>query len=427
MQKQEAFALKGDIIYSESPKKTAVFPGHFLVCEGGTAAGVFPTLPEKYAGVPVEDHSGRLIIPGLVDLHAHAPQYAYCGLSMDKELLEWLDTVTFPEEAKLADMAYAEKSYGIFTDALVNGATTRACVFATLHVPTTLLLMEKLEAAGMAAFVGKVNMNRNAPQSLCEDSAEASLAATRQWLNACGGRFSRVKPILTPRFIPSCTDDLMRGLAAMQRELCLPVQSHLSENIGEVDWVQKLCPKSGTYGGAYEALGLFGGSGCPTVMAHCVHSGPEETALMKERGVFVAHCPNSNTNLASGIAPARRYLDGGLKMGLGTDVAGGFSLSIFRAMSDAVQCSKLRWRLVDDALAPLTVPEVFYLATKGGGEFFGKVGSFEEGYEFDAVVLDDSTLKTPRDLTPFERLERIVYLSADSNVTAKYVAGTKAK
>ncbi len=426
MPDKKTFALKGDIVYSASPDAIATFPGHYLVCENGHAAGVFKELPAAYAGVRVDDYSGKLIMPGLVDLHLHAPQYANCALGMDQELLDWLENVTFPEETKLADLDYAEKAYGIFTEALLRTATTRACIFATVHLPATLLLMEKLEAAGLATYVGKVNMDRNTPPDLCEESGAASLAATRNWLAQISGRFTRTRPILTPRFIGSCTDDLMRGLADLQRETCIPVQSHLSENLSEIAWVRELCPSAKSYADAYDSLRLLGGDGCPTVMAHCVHNTPDEVALLKMRGVFVAHCPTSNIDLSSGVAPVRRYLDLGLRVGLGTDVSGGFSLSILHAMVDAIQASKLRWRLLDDSLAPLRLPEVFYLATKGGGEFFGKVGSFEAGYEFDAVVLDDSRLATPRPLTLENRLERAVYLLDDTaGVHAKYVMGTK--
>lgn len=158
-------------------------------------------------------------------------------------------------------------------------------------------------------------------------------------------------------------------------------------------------------------------------MAHCVWSSEEEILRMKERGVYVAHCAQSNANLASGIAPVRRYMDLGLKVGLGSDVAGGVHTSIFRAMSDAIMASKLRWRLTDDSLKPLTVEEAFYLGTVGGGAFFGKVGSLEKGYEFDAVVMDDSALRSPRTLTLEERLERLIYLSESCQVSAKFVAG----
>ena len=161
-------------------------------------------------------------------------------------------------------------------------------------------------------------------------------------------------------------------------------------------------------------------------MAHCVWSTETEVELMRKNGVYVAHCPASNMNLTSGIAPIRKYLDLGLNIGLGTDIAGGHSDSIFRAITDSIQVSKMYFRMVDEAYKPLVFSEAFYLATKGGGSFFGKVGSFEEGYEFDAIVMDDSVLVHPQTLTLAERMERAVYLGLDDkNITAKYVAGRK--
>ena len=159
-------------------------------------------------------------------------------------------------------------------------------------------------------------------------------------------------------------------------------------------------------------------------MAHCVWSTDEEVDLMHKNGVFVAHCPASNMNLTSGIAPIRRYLDKGLNIGLGSDIAAGHSESIFRAITDAIQVSKMYFRMVDENYKPLVFSETFYLATKGGGAFFGNVGSFEEGYEFDAVILDDRVLVHPQKLNLAERMERAVYLGLDEkNITAKYVAG----
>ena len=162
-------------------------------------------------------------------------------------------------------------------------------------------------------------------------------------------------------------------------------------------------------------------------MAHCVHSTEEEIQMIKDQDVYIAHCPLSNTDLASGIAPVRKYLDMGLRIGLGTDVSGGFSLSMFHAIADTIQVSKLRWRLMDQSLAPITLEEAFYMATIGGGSFFGKVGSFEPGYEFDAMVLDDSNLRHPQEITSRVRLERLVYLSDDRNLVGKYVQGRKVK
>jgi len=275
-----------------------------------------------------------------------------------------------------------------------------------------------------------VNMDHEASERLQEESAEMSAFTTFGWINSVQGRFENTRPILTPRFIPCCTDKLMEELREIQMAYGIPVQSHLSENPGEIDFVHFLRPEDAFYGESYNDYDLFGRNECTdddvkTVMAHCVWSTPEEVELMRKNGVFVAHCPASNTNLSSGIAPIRSYLEKGLKVGLGTDIAGGHSDSIFRAITDTVQMSKMYWRYVDSSAAPVTFAEAFYLATKGGGEFFGKVGSFEEGYEFDALVLDDKCLLHPQELTVMQRLERAVYLSLDmrGGICAKYAAG----
>jgi len=417
------FIIKGNLCYSKTPQMLATLKDGYLVCDG-ISKGAFSEVPEKYSAFPVTDYGNSIIIPGLIDLHVHAPQYAFRGLGMDLELLDWLYMYAFPEESKYADLYYAEKAYDYFVDALKRSATTRSSVFATIHTSATTLLMEKLEQSGLVTLVGKVSMDRNSPEMLCEVSASKSIEDTRAWIQDAG-RFKNTSPIITPRFIPTCTDEVMHGLKKLQKEYELPVQSHLSENQAEITWVKELCPESNSYGGAYDSFGLFGGEDTPTIMAHCVWTKGAEENLMRDNGVYVAHCPQSNTNLASGIAPIRRFLEKGIRIGLGSDVAGGCHSSIFRAMSDAVQVSKLYWRLVDQNDAPLTLPEAFYLGTALGGSFFGKVGSFDAGYEFDAVVINDDNIITPNDLTIEDRLARIIYLSDDSNIRDKYVRGSK--
>lgn len=423
--KQNSFALKGIICTSENSSTLSITENAYLVCDSGICAGIYKELPEKYRGIPLKDHTDKLIIPGLIDLHTHAPQYTFRGYGMDLELIQWLNTVTFPEEAKYANPEYADKAYSIFAQDLKNSATTRACIFGTLHVPATELLMDKMEATGLVTYVGKVNMDRNCPDILCETDAAHSAADTISWLEETTGKYKNTRPILTPRFTPACSDELFDRLHDIQKKYSLPVQSHLSENLGEIAWVQELCPDTKFYGESYDRFGLFGGENCPTIMAHCVHCTDEEIALMKKHGVFIAHCAQSNTNLASGIAPVRRYLDEGMNIGLGTDIAASSSLSILRAIADTIQVSKLRWRLADEALKPLSLEEAFYMATAGGGAFFGKVGCFRQGYDFDAVILDDSNLPHPQPLTARERLERLVYLSDDHNIAGKYAAGKK--
>lgn len=416
------FALKGDICYSKNMTELETMEQGFLVCKDGVVEGVFQELPIEYSRIEVKDYGRKLIIPGLTDLHMHAPQYTYRGLHMDLELLEWLESYTFPEEAKYEDPEYARVNYGKFVDRMVKSATTRACIFGTIHVEATLILMELLENAGLHTMVGKVNMDRNSPDYLREKSAAQAGKDTGYWVQEAKRRFQNTTPILTPRFTPSCSDEMMEELKKIQKEFGVPFQSHLSENRGEIEWVRQLCPYAEYYGQAYSHFGLFGGE-CPTVMAHCIYSCEEEIRDMKEQGVYIAHCPESNMNVVAGIAPIRKYLQEGLHVGLASDVAGGTTENLFTAMMHAIQASKLRWRLVDDTLAPLTVPEVFYMATKGGGEFFGKVGSFEKGYELDAVVLEDGNIPNQEGLSIPERLERFIYLNQEQDVKAKYVAG----
>lgn len=415
------FALKGNICFSQNSDTLLTFSNSFVICKEGGCAGVYSFLPEKYKGIPVYDYGDNLIIPGLVDLHTHASQYAFRGLGMDLELIDWLNTHTFIEEQKFRNLDYARMAYSIFVEDLRKSGTTRACIFATIHNEATLLLMDMLEDAGICAYVGKVNMDRNSPDSLCEKNARTAALATESWLAECE-KYTRVKPMLTPRFIPSCTDELMTNISSLQKKYGLPVQSHLSENPSEIAWVSQLHPDTCCYGEAYHKFDLFGGD-APTVMAHCVHSTPEELELMHRNQVFVAHCPQANTNLSSGAAPVRAYLEKGIPVGLGSDIAAGHSLSIFRVMGDAIQCSKLRWRMLDDTLAPLKMEEAFYMATKGGGQFFGKVGSFEEGYEFDAVIIADTALPHPQKLSLKHRLERFIYIGDDRQIRSVFIKG----
>jgi guanine deaminase len=419
--KIERFAIKGDIIYSETQEKFTCLEDSFLVCIEGKVEGIYKVLPDCFMNILIKDYTGKLIIPGLIDIHTHGPQYSFRGLGMDLELIDWLNENTFPEEGKFADALYGQRAYAIFANDLAKGATTRACIYATVHKEATKLLMDLLEQSGLKCMVGKVNMDRNCPDYLKEDMVE-SITNTREWIYETLHSYKNITPILTPRFFPSCTEPLLKELAALQKEFNLPLQSHLSENISEIEWVKELCPGAKNYGEAYDLSGVFGKNGS-VVMAHCVQSPAEEIMLMKENGVFIAHCPESNTNLSSGIAPIRTYLDHKMKVGLGTDMAAGSSNSIFKTMVMAVQVSKLRWRLVDTNLKPLTIEEAFYLGTKGGGAFFGKVGSFEKDYEFDALVINDKNIEHPGQLTLSQRLERVIYLSEDRHIAAKFVAG----
>ena len=425
------FVIKGNVLYSTALNEIAEYPDSYLVCENGLCQGVFSKLPEKYQKFPLYDYAEKLIVPGLVDTHIHAPQFAYRGMGMDLELLDWLDNQAFPEETRYSDIEYAKKAYSIFAEELKKSATTRAVIFATRHRAATELLMDLLEECGLVTYVGKINMDQNAPENLKEQNAEDSAFNTFGWINHISGKYKYTKPILTPRFIPSCSKQLLEELREVRKAYDLPVQSHLSENPEEVELVKNLFPEADFYGDCYDRYDLFGNKpdgefNSPTVMAHCVYSSDAEVELIKRNGVMIAHCPASNMNLSSGIAPIRKYLDMGIRVGLGSDVAGGQTESIFRAMTDAIQVSKMYWRIVDKKAKPLTFEEAFHMATAGGGQFFGKVGKFEAGYEFDALVLNDEKLTHPQELSIRQRLERFAYLGGDmTGVEAKYVAGNR--
>lgn len=413
--------FKGHIIFTESPEKFNILENGFIIVENRKVKKVSSELPEEYKDIPVEDFGNKIIIPGFVDLHLHAPQFPNVGLGLDKELLPWLEEYTFPEEAKYKDTEYARKVYSRVVEELWKNGTTRSVIFASVHKESTSLLFDLLVKAGLGAYVGKVNMDRNCPDFIREDTQE-SLKATREYLEEHVGKSDLVKPIITPRFVPTCSAEILEELGKMAKEFDVPIQSHLSENTGEVEWVKELHPEHKNYASVYDCYDLFGQK--PTVMAHCIYNTEEEVGLMKDNKVYVAHCPHSNLNLSSGIMPVRHYLNNGINVGLGSDVSGGHNISIPSVMAVAVQASKIKWLESNKEFAPLTTPEVFYLATKGGGKFFGKVGSFEEGYEFDALVIDDSNFFGD-DLTLEERIQRFIYLGDDRNIVERYVAGNK--
>ena len=413
--------LKGNIVSAQACGRLDVTEHGYLIAENGVITGVYPVLPEQYAGASVEDYGDCLIVQSFADLHLHAPQYPMLGMGMDLPLLDWLNAYAFPTEARFAEPDYARTVYRQLAGELASHGTTRVCMFSSLHTDATLILMDELEKAGITGYVGKVNMDRNGAPGVLEETTEESMRETLRWLDACQD-LRHIKPILTPRFVPSCSDALLQGLGELAARRGLPVQSHLSENLGEIALVQSLCPQTDFYAEAYDRCGLLSQ---PCIMAHCVHCPPEEQDLLQARGVFIAHSPLSNSNLSSGIAPVSAYLARGLRVGLGSDLAAGETENLFRVMAEAIRVSKLRWRLADDSASPLTVAQAFYLATRGGGAFFGEVGCFEPGLALDAVVLDDSALVHPQELTPIERLERCIYLADERHIAAKYVAGTR--
>lgn len=419
---ENIYAVKGNIIFTKDFGKYEIIENGFIVVEGKHVKVVCEELPEEFMNISVKDYGNSMIIPGFVDLHLHAPQFANLGLGLDKELMPWLELYTFPEEAKYFDINYAKVVYSTFIRELWKNGTTRSIVFATIHKNSSKLLMDLFAQSGLSTYVGKVNMDRNAPDYIIEKT-EQSLKDTEEILKEYLNKYELVKPIITPRFVPTCSLQLMSGLGDLAKKYNVRVQSHLSENQSEINFVKELHPNHKNYASVYNSVGLFGQM--PTVMAHCVLVDEDEIKLIEQNQVFVAHCPNSNSNLASGMAPIRRLISNGLNVGLGSDISGGHTLSMTKVMVSAAQVANLKWLESSKVDTHLSTPELFYLATKGGGKFFGKVGSFEPGYEFDALIIDDSTLSSFRLLTIEQRIQKYIYTGDDRNIVDRFVAGKK--
>jgi guanine deaminase len=426
---------KAHILFTKEKDCFEVYENGYIAVEDGIVLGVASSLDElaphlsPLTSEDVIDFGDKLLIPAMNDMHVHAPQVHNQGVAMDLELLPWLQNYTFPEESKYADTHYAERMYRRFLHTQWLFGTMRSVVFGTVHTDSTRVLMKLYQEAGMGAMVGKVAMNRHCPDALSED-VKAAVEGMEQLI----AEFSHpspltshlsplVRPIITPRFVPSCTPELLKACGELANKYQLPVQSHLSENTSEIAWVAELEKESTSYGDAYNRYGLFGQT--PTIMAHCVWTNGSELELMKRNRVMVAHCPTSNFNLSSGLAPVRTFLDEGLPIGLGSDISGGHDLNMFRMLVYAIQVSKMHYQL-DKSKAFLTLPEIFWIATKSAGSFFGKVGSFEPGYEFDALVIDDEVLH-PNEYSLLHRLERFIYLGDDRQIAHRFCRGQEIK
>lgn len=411
--------VKGNFICTPTADSYEVHGDSYLVCVDGGVEGIYPVIPDRFKGCRVHDYGNRLVIPGFVDLHLHAAQFLQCGMAMTNQLLSWLKDYTFELEREFDDRVFARKAYTLFAEKLVACGTLRACIFASSSTTGTEELFEVLKGKGVAAYVGKVDMDTNAPDYIIETTRE-TLRGTTYLIEKYKDE-PRVKPIITPRFAPTSTPELLQGLGDLALKYDLPVQSHLSENLDEIKWVKDLFKDAENYSDVYYRNNLFGQT--KTVMAHAVYLDDDEKFLIKKTNMMLAHCPDSNINVRSGIMPVRSLLDMGIKIGLGSDIAGGHKIAMNETMVRAIQLSKIV-NMMDADLKPLSVSEAFYMGTKGGGSFFGKTGSFEKGFFFDALVIEDDPMIAGR-YSLEDRLEKFIHVGDDRNICARYVEGEK--
>uniref|UniRef100_A0A672Z7K4 Guanine deaminase n=1 Tax=Sphaeramia orbicularis TaxID=375764 RepID=A0A672Z7K4_9TELE len=369
----------------------------------------------------------EFFMPGMVDTHIHASQYSYAGTALDMPLLQWLNTYTFPVESQFKDLDFANRVYSKVVKRTLRNGTTTACYFATIHTDASLLLGKIANDFGQRALVGKVCMDRNNFVKHYKETMQESQDETCRYVSNLKN-YPLVKPVVTPRFAPSCTGALLGQLGAIAKNNNLHIQSHVSENTEEVKLVKELFPDSESYTDVYYKHNLLTDK---TVMAHGCHLSDEELALFRETGASLSHCPNSNISLCSGVLNVRNVLKQKVKLGLGTDVAGGYSASMLDAVRKALDSSKIL-TIQDPEHDTLTFEEAFMLATLGGSQALSlddQIGNFEVGKDFDALRVNVAAPGGPIDLIQSEGpkilLEKFLNLGDDRNIMEVFVAGRK--
>jgi guanine deaminase len=373
---------------SVSPLSHTPDAGHLDIPDGAVAyvdgtilaVGNAADIRASYPDAALVDEGNRLIVPGFVDAHVHFPQVEMIA-SPGLELLEWLDNYTFPAEARFADDAYADATADFFTDQLVANGVTTACVYSTVHPGSAEALFRQAHAKNLRIITGKVCMDRNAPEALLDtpDSAVTdSVDLLERW-----HKVGRLEYAITPRFAPTSSDAQLAALGELAAAYPdVVIQTHLSENAGEVDWVADLFPDAADYTDVYDRAGLVRRR---SVFGHAVHLTDHELDRLGAAEASIAHCPTSNFFLGSGMfSLARAQTVDGLRVGLGSDVGAGTSLSPLVTLNEAYKVSRMLG-------APVDVPALLRLTTLGGAEALGverSVGSLEEGKDADLVILD---------------------------------------
>ncbi|MEQ8290565.1 MAG: guanine deaminase [Roseovarius sp.] len=345
------------------------------VVRTGTARALRSEAPQA----KTEDMGDALITAGFVDAHAHYPQTAMIA-SWGKRLIDWLNTYTFPEEMRFADPAYAAEIAGRYLDLTLSNGTTTVASYCTIHPESVEAFFTAARSRGLRAAAGKTCMNRNAPDGLC-DTAQSAYDDSKALLERWHGT-GRLSYIVTPRFSPTSTPDQLSALGALWSEHpdCL-MQTHLSEQPDEVDWVKSLFPEARDYLDTYEAHGLLGARG---LYGHAIYLEPRERDRLREVGAALIHCPTSNTFIGSGLFNMALAKSEGQRVGLATDTGGGSSFSMLRTMAAAYEIGQLS----GTALHPA---QLYWLATAGSADAMhmgDRIGNIAPGMEADLIALD---------------------------------------
>lgn len=414
------------------PHAAITFDGDGTILEVGDAAAG----PDDAFRLP----KGTYLLPGLVDLHVHAPQYPQLGSALDEPLEDWLQTYTFPLEARYEDEDFAREVYGMLIDHMLRCGTTSAVHFGTVHLPATQALAQICLDKGQRALVGKVAMDHQdtCPEYYRDTSAESAVSGTHSLItyirNLPGNDTGLVQPIITPRFVPSCTDDCLRGLGQLAAQTGVTVQTHVSESDWEHGFVAERMGMSDA-----ETLDHFGLLREHTLLAHANFLSDQDMSLVRERGGGIAHCPWSNAYFAGAVFPLRAALERGLRAGLGTDISGGPIGTVWEAARMSIAASRMLETGVDPSKpacergagpARIDVATAFHLATRGGALAAGlETGAFEPGLKFDAIAVNPAAplgqIAAHRDDTPDRLLEKMLYGATKANIEQVWTDGIR--
>lgn len=447
--KNYARVFRGTAFTSKSPTEVHILKEHlFCISEDGLIEKVVAPENPEYQTIlqTYQDNlqclkDGQYFLPGFVDLHVHAPQWAQSGTALDIPLYDWLNTYTFPLESKFSDLGFAKKVYQDVVSTLLANGTTTALYFATVHKEASLLLAKICAEKGQRGLVGKVVMdNPDQTSEIYRDAdTQTALKDTEEFILAVNELAQSTKqgiyPVVTPRFIPSCTDDALKGLGELASKYDTYVQSHCSESDWEHGYVQDRFQKNDAF-----ALHDFGLLRDKSVMAHCNFLNDADADLFAETGTAVSHCPISNSYFANSVIPIGYLHSKGVAIGLGSDISGGFSPSIYDNARQAVISSRMLEDGVDTSLpaeergvpnSRITINEAFYFASAGGGESLSlAIGRLEENYAWDVQIIDTTvaTAKLPiydekEDL--HDVFQKIMYLVRPENICEVWVQGEK--
>ncbi len=426
----QSFILTGQVLgFSASPFRSdpeaALTLNEAVIVRDGRieAVGALDALLPNATDLPRIDRPGHLICPGFVDAHVHFPQTAMIA-SWGKRLIDWLNTYTFPEEARFGDATYAARIAARYLDLTTDAGTTTVCSFATIHPESVEAFFSEALARNQRVVTGKTCMDRNAPDNL-RDSAQSAYDDSKRLLERWHGR-DRLSYAITPRFSPTSTPDQLAALGALWAEYpdCL-MQTHLSEQTDEIEWVRSLFPKARDYLDTYEAFGLLGGRG---LYGHAIHLEPRERDRLREVGAALVHCPTSNTFIGSGLFDMAGLQAEGHRIGLATDTGGGSSFSMLRTMAAAYEVAQLR----GTALHPA---QLLWLATEGSAEalgFAGRIGRIAAGAEADLITLDPAASpalaqRCAQSNSVAETLFALIMLGDDRAVGDVWIAGKRRK